>query len=1033
MQVKIGNDIVKIQVMPNDKRTQDETLDTFSFACEIDDKATPYDPMTYIEITNDDEEKINLILISDNVEIASFDPVKYLHNITAIQNTREYSKQLIRNSVFSQPYTTEKSSFSSVSLTLENKSGDEDTAIWSFPYSSYNSNYINNALILSSHEKIKKAFILLDVKCISAIVGSDTNPQWTNSRWEDLENWTSLVSKNYISSYPTSYTLTYTLNNNTYTYTLTENDFENISLMSNFPFYKKVRCLKIEELAANGADSFTITFPVSASDIVSGEQQPFGNGNRFGAFILINIKIIADIYYHNAYSILTNLQSRHIQSYKVNGFNGGSIRVQKRSPLFDSIRNDEENDLEDILKETYTPNLIFTQLTAFECINEVFSLLDATLKVDVDENDNKILDIEYFNDWDNKKYETADLKLTARNVAIGEDHFTNGLITYYQDGRAEVKTDWIPLRNTELGVATGLNAGVIVPFNIDIINEAFLLVPDGASMGTRFVIHGGSAIPAFVNDIPSFNLDISFFIVEESMWTYLDTAATGQIDEPKKKYQINTITYQKGGNRIDFSLTWKLLNIFDTTVINQLIDSAYFRMCGLSNSSSLYNFWKANVWDSDWLNKFFKINYIASVDGRTKIDTLVNKYDGETLVDQYNGAVDLNKMGVNLLGLSLKMGEPTLNIAQKICKWEDRIKKGEIYKYDGAYWIANVCAYTILPDGLVRTNVSFVKNFNALSMNTRLLREKRLSTISSALTQKSEDNIVDYIYVSTLRELYPYPETQPLVFSIDVIKDLIKKTLWKNSTYNKNIKSALFTSDGIGAFVYLPMHKYGSGNSICFEMSFDNPKSAGDQTKTENIGWLSATKIFTKPINYTDENGFFDACSIGFFSENDLTITQDFPYVAFDIDKTLGLIHDYEVYKQPNEVFALNYELCFLPLDIEKDFIGQRFINDNAFVNDDYDLGNEDIYFYYSTDGFIYSHLDRKAHGNTRLPITQVFDVQGTNYRGLSFRHSYIDNYANIKSWCLARENGDILFASNRMPPNAYDVDIYFYTRQKRI
>ena len=44
---------------------------------------------------------------------------------------------------------------------------------------------------------------------------------------------------------------------------------------------------------------------------------------------------------------------------------------------------------------------------------------------------------------------------------------------------------------------------------------------------------------------------------------------------------------------------------------------------------------------------------------------------------------------------------------------------------------------------------TFVKNFNALSQNISIDKDKRLTNIDKALTIKSEDNYCEYLYFST--------------------------------------------------------------------------------------------------------------------------------------------------------------------------------------------------------------------------------------------------------------------------------------------
>ena len=230
------------------------------------------------------------------------------------------------------------------------------------------------------------------------------------------------------------------------------------------------------------------------------------------------------------------------------------------------------------------------------------------------------------------------------------------------------------------------------------------------------------------------------------------------------------------------------------------------------------------------------------------------------------------------------------------------------------------------------------------------------------------------------------------------------------------------------------MHKYGSGNCICFEMSYDHPITAGNQLQTKSYFFNLVNIYYSLPVKYADNDGFKDYISITFGTDSPTKLST-FPVLTASQSETIGRLFNLEYFKQPNEIFALNYELCFLPVDIQKDFIGQSFINNNALVNDDYDLGEEDTYIYYGTDEFVYSQLDTKAHGSNRVRIISMKRSEDptTRVEHLRIYHEMISVYPQVSNWCIARENGDILFASNRDKKEGNYVDLYFFTRQKRI
>ena len=241
---------------------------------------------------------------------------------------------------------------------------------------------------------------------------------------------------------------------------------------------------------------------------------------------------------------------------------------------------------------------------------------------------------------------------------------------------------------------------------------------------------------------------------------------------------------------------------------------------------------------------------------------------------------------------------------------------------------------------------------------------------------------------------------------------------------------AVLETSETGYKTYIPMIKYGSGNMICHEISYEVPISAGKQTTTSRTGVWFDKAYFTSIIKYTNDYGEFRLVNIHILPSSEVgMVTELYPYVdaitAYQNVEILNL----EYHKQPNEIFAINYQLCFLPVDANKDFIGSRFINYNAFVNDSVRNPN-DLVLYYRNDDFQYSVLDIKGDGST-VNITSVSKndpptLVTTITFGLPVR-------INATSWAICESDGSILFASNRKLTNANTLSLCFSTNAHRI
>lgn len=1030
MEIRINGKKIKAQILPMNKPTLDETLESFSFALVSNDNPMPFAPCQSVQVITDSNEKINLFLVSDSVEVYSVSPTKWKHNIMCVQNTRKLSKHLVRNSSFTTPYDVEKKSFTAYSIS---KYTYKDTEPFYFYYDisglQKNGNFIQEPLTLRTinnyaREKIKNAYF----KFTAVGIYGNASPQTqeiSGTYVNSIENVDDIIERT-----ESTVLNTVTVNNelflcytdnlgNPHRERINPSEFSNDSW---YPLNKKIRYNKIIDLYNEGCNNFYISFDYDTALISGSFGMDTYESNTY-AFIAFQAEIIAEIYYYNCYQILDLLR---IRQQKTRHENGNWVSDPALFVL------DPNRDLEKMLIATPAPNFTFTQMTMYECVAEVFRLFDAIFTMD----ENGYLGIEYFNERNGRNI-TNSLKKVGQNSTSSEDKYTNGLVAYYQNAKPVEEFPnstfapngtWGSIKTKELGVPADNNSFIFeTPHTISEILDLILSYKD-----FQFVLNLNNGVNQSVNITASNQLillNITHYVVEEKMWTLLDNSLDEDAN-PSLLKQINTIFYKKGTKEIDVSYNYKRYGLDTKFAITNLIKSCLYRIFGVLEiaDSGEHILITGSSGDYGWTQLGYRVSYITDVDGRVKVESFQRKYDGETLIDQYNGAVDLNKMGLNILGLSLKLGNPTLTVTQKITSWNNRIKQGDIYNYEGKTWIANVVAYTFLGDGKIQATIQFVQNFNNLAMRTQLLREKRLSLISNELTVKSEENLVDYVYFSTE---YANIQANAIGYKDYMIRTNLYASLGGGASTLVPAEMAVIETSGIAYKVYIPMIKYGSGNMICHEISFEDPISAGKQTTTHTEGWFTAhTAYFTNILKYTNDYGEFELVNIHILPSSEVGMVPElYPYVdaitAYQNVEILNLAY----HKQPNEIFALNYQLCFLPWDANKDFIGSRFINYNAFVNDTTRKWS-DLVLYYRNDDFQYSVLDIKGDGST-LDIAAVTVSTARD-------HVYLYNFSlsqriTATSWAICERDGAILFASNRKLTNASTVQLCFATNSQRV
>lgn len=1063
MKIYIDNVEVRGNIMPVNKPTLDETLETFSFALISSENQEPYKPMTSVIFEDDNGVKTPFVITIDSVEVFSSNPVRYKHSLTCVQSTRKLSKALIRNSCFSQPANMRKQSFTAGSLTIKHKisAGDPDVKEWytiKCPYDypmGLNISHLQDGsepLLLSNNEKMLNSYVKID--CIASYyayetTGSSATTGYLKGTWQKVASFNELqiafsnVGGTFaIGSTPLIFRYSKSATSETYEQSTVSLSELGITSWDDLEFGKLYDFPRLKELADNGYKKFYFVFPNVATDFlnignVSLFKDPTISYNpSFPVFIIFHLRLIGDTYNYSAKDVLNEINGRYVMRYEVeipsgytfSGYGSSIAMLNNRRSLWDGYESWTEVYLDDYIP----PNMTFTQCTAYECVAEVFRGLDATFTF-TDRTVGgsyypEVLKIEFLNDWSG---EHITPRFSGLQLALSEDNYNNGLVSYYQDGRVNVKTSWLPIRSQELGVPQEHDHCIIVPLPI-YTPKKLSFVSGKNYVCTSFTKASGSDSPFQIISTNAFEFDITYYLVEESIWTLLDTTNTNEFINPHYLIQANSLSYTQGGNFINLGRTnanWLGQKIY---ILPKLLRCAMHREVGIwGNTTNSDGYYFGEFAYDEWYNVFFNVDYESTSDGRVVLESLENKYMGESLVDQYNGAIDLNKMGLNMLGLSLKMGQPSLNCNHIISKWSNRIKQGQIYLKDGEFWLANVCSYTILPNGMMQGSISFVKNFNSLSLQTRLSKARRLSNISNSLTTLSEDNLINYVYVDT-EQGSTYSKditTGPTAIFADELGRGIQGTFDNPSVYalnSKHPKQAVIKTNVIDNYVYIPLVKYGLGNSVCFEMAFDHPINAGNQTTYNNTGWFSSTPAyFTRATKYTDDYGYFLTCNIRIGYAN--TTTQIYPVLEGDFNSLIN-INELSFHKQPNEVFALNYQLCFLPLDIQKDFIMPEFVNKNYFVDpDNHDAflsygENTKFRFYYDKDdeGIKYSQLDVKAIKNENednyvriVAVSRVMTTSGQYCGMTTLTFTLSSKIYGTNSWAITDTNGNVYIASN--------------------
>lgn len=1020
------------------------TFDTGSFTMEwnLTDKAVAPFTKFFIEDTELNDTWC-FVIVSDEVEVVrKMKPVKYLHHLVLKQNTYKMTNHIVRNSVFSQPISKDnKTRFViSGSVSLNSAGG---SIVWGDGVFEYNKKYstpegtTDPTTYPNGYQEQME--IIRKEKIAYAYLEIETYQKLFTKKANDIGRWHCFNYDNPVDTF---------INNHKNIYLVIEKYIDGVlddtlpiqvgenqtyvRVDSNFFETENDAIYKMN--VYENADSIFNEIPLSSYQ--------FETPNVSGKYLFTNVKATLHVrtYYYSLYDVLDILSQQVLKKYNWD--------INERV-----YELPESGEIYDTLKETIAPNFNFTGKDLYSCVYEVLSYIDAIPTLDED----NILGFVYLNQNQQSK---VSLQMTDKKISLNEENFANTLLANYQNGRQEhpitypAKNIFARVGSSAFGVPDSKDYSFNVSKPIDYIDKASVLLGENFNVNlyifsftddTRASCYRGLTIPEGV-------LDITSSIFEKTLYSLLPMAD----GDSYTSNQLNSVYFTQGDTKIIVGDIVNGIGSLQQNAYTLMIKKEMANMFGIIYtyywlSRTTYEEKIGNVMDvrSSLPSKRdlkFNLEYHAIFDGRVSQESTKNKVDGEVYINQSNANVSLNRMGNNMQGLIAKLGNERKNFTLPITSYGSRLKVGSMWvDDDGNKYVANAIKTTFSTSSQkVFVEAEFTKDFNMLSQFTQIDQERRFYEISERLTSKGYENITEFIYFTTqedvVEEEWSYVALRPDGF--DKMLDILKSTPETSSSKADFVcldtyEYADDTTKSV-ASVYCPLHTYGFGNSICFEMGYDDPLNAGNR--------LLGSATTSNPLNnqstlYTKNTGFADKINVSVYSYSgdSMYASEQFPIMdessILENAYPIISIRSYEYWKKPNEIFHLNYSVAFMPYKNEEIFFGDEFINNNLIINGT--IKKEKLYLFVSNSEE-YSIIDNKplgtSVGEATVEITRRFQYNAQNvYRDRATISIRVNRIFRCISWCLADEDGNILIACNQNVRAAVGVNIYAFTRRKRI
>lgn len=982
------------RIYPTVNTTITERIGTFSDATlplELTSVKDLFLPMSKLEITDTStSSKWVFVILADDVEVVKkTDPVLYRHNLTVRSGIYEATKHLMRNSIFSQPLKSVKA-VCNQALAYPN-AWYSGTPFFYPDTENGKDNYSHIDLKVNKRTKFLNASLKLNSILWEYPQGNtnfDNPTKYENKHRSLTVNIRRYDGSNYIGESAISFGSGQTVG----LVDVTHYIFQNVNDNTVF------------KLQLSGDVFFTPTESVNA-----------------GAFAVVNVELYADIYYYSMYDICDALYEQSRKYYNSEYTN--DFAFLKMTNI------DKINELSQIV----APEITFNGVSYYDALYQLFSYIDAIPVVD----DNGNLSFEYFNDNNSGTYIYINEKKADERISIKDENYTNKLVTIYQNARQDNAITYPGANkkcraNTKsLGIPNQNEYILKLPKPIDYVDEVVIATGTLTYKVNFYYADSGSHL-----DVTFKNLSVSELKIEDRV---LESEVYNSLNDNREYYdetrlRCNCLSYSRGSDYIDLmansALTVLTHEIYKYVIMAQL----NFNM-GQASDSTIAEYSGDKVVEVDDIsgitdkqNIYYRVTYHGLYDGKVEQVSIKEKYEGETYVSQESAQTSLNRMGNNLQGLIAKVGNETDNVTLDVTSYGSRVKIGSIWVHDNERYIANVVQITFSTDiNKVIVNAEFTKNFNLLSQFTKIDQQKRFYEISSQLTSKGYENITEYIYFS-YDVPYNFYYSNSAIVSDDFLMTLIKDTL-KQSNYGIKASYGVFHNWDSGKNLYLPMHAYGSGNSICFEMDYEDSLNAGNRL----TGSGSADDpYYTKTTLYAQSNGFADGTDIYIYNDGSTAdYSYDFPVINSNNDTKCVSIETYMYYKRPNEIFHLNYSLAFLSEGNYEFFFGDKFINNNAVIPNA--ILSRTVRFSYGYNK-LYSIIDNK-NINTHYDNGATFNItlETNNGRKYVKVEIVLTNSILARSWALVDENDNILIASNLAIEGSRKITFYVIPRRYRI
>lgn len=672
-------------------------------------------------------------------------------------------------------------------------------------------------------------------------------------------------------------------------------------------------------------------------------------------------------------------------------------RLASESPLFKL-----DNTFADNYANIEAPEFTFTQKTLFDSLIEIGKSIQSIPYIKIDPNNDKewnTIDFEFVGG--NRKFKLENEKLSAYNNNWSCEQYcncidstVNNIMPSDVNSQGTVYEPYIGA-----GIAARCELGLLEENNVEFITQK----PIGKSI--KLIILGKT-----LNTNEEY--DISQFVYEK---TNYDALFDYIKDNNSKAYAIY---YDYGQHNIK-GLYYKISNAVDPAIEKPAIQNILEKITGK----------ELNIIDFEKI--YYRLEYTPFINARLKqykTHTLSTKHNSTLIYNQQTNITDSRAYGNNMYGTVERLGNQNPILTYCLTDYTKIPEVGELTT-DGYYVSIVELEYW---QQFIKCTVTLSKDFNRLSEYVGIKSYERFYEVDPTMALDRFVNIDDFAVISTKK----YDKNNSFItggglisfgntfFNFDIGNyNPICFAKMINKTIENEIISEVALSPSTIAF----------GNSIAFTVNYQDNYAATPQLlsyKIKRDDGAIETRLFARPLQYSDIYGNIDNCNIEFALNAYMYDESTYSYPTATNISTIGTCFDIQnlkIEKDSGEAISMTYQLHFVT-DNNNIIIGNKLAENSSLIGISKKVPAKLAFFTNKIGAFA-----------DNLNPNYILNVDWTTFINAYYDGKYIEfgtvaTPINSESWAVVDSENNLLFGMNESLKTGEEITQLFinFTRKNK-